>query len=157
MSDENTLRFEPLPIIREFFKVDRLHHQCIDKKVSSMGCNLHRNQHAILMFLSRSGSPASQKDIAESFDISAAAVANSVKILENAGYIARVTDSADSRRNLVSLTDEGKEIIRKTHTHFEEVDKRMLVGFSEEEVEIFRNCLVKIYANLKEFYEEESK
>lgn len=155
MSEKDTLLFEPQPIIRDFLKVDRLHHQCIDKKVCSMGYNLHRNQHAVLMFLSHTDGPASQKDIAESFDISAAAVANTVKGLESAGYIARVTDSSDTRRNLVSLTDTGKKIIRETHSIFENVDRKMLIGLSDEEIDTFRSCLEKISGNLKEIYEEE--
>lgn len=155
MAENDKLTFEPQPIIRDFLKVDRLHRQCIDKKVSSLGYNLHRNQHAILMFLSHYNGLASQKDIAAGFGISAAAVANSVKVLESEGYIVRVTDASDSRRNLVSLTETGREIIHKTHTRFEEIDQKMLRGLSENEMETLTECMYKISANLKEILEEE--
>ena len=83
-----------------------------------------------------------------------AAVAVTIKKLENAGYIERKSDENDSRRNSVSLTKKGEEILTNTKKLVDAVDRRMFEGFSSEEYEVFTRCLDKMQKNLSEFEKE---
>lgn len=130
-------------------RLDRLHHCCADSRISTLGFGIHRNQHALLIFLSKHGKTASQKEIAAFFDISPAAVANSLKVLENAGYIKRTADSSDSRRNMVEITEKGSRVIELSRNELEKIDNIMIEGLSDEELAVFERCVEKMEENLK--------
>ncbi len=106
----------------------------------------------MLMFLSkRADMPTSQKDIAESFEISAAAVAVAVKKLEDEGFIIRVHDERDSRTNILVLTERGQRIVAETTDIIEELDSAMFDGFDEHEIADFSKYLSRLLENIKSF------
>ena len=137
-------------VVMNFMQVDRLHHTCVDVKINSMGFGIHRAQHGMLMFLNSQGENVSQKDIADFFKISPAAVANAMKSLESGGFIKRKPDKTDTRRNIVKITEKGKDVIDKSSEIFSSIDKAMIKGLSDEELGIFRKCLDTMAENLKE-------
>lgn len=138
-------------VVHKFIEVDRLHHFCVDSAINSLGLNLHRNQHAVLCYLKKMDGAASQKSIADEFGISSPAVAVTLKNLEKLGYIERSVDSGDTRRNTVMLSAEGQEVVKKTHSKFEEADSAMMAGLSEQELRSFREVLDKMMCNLNEY------
>ncbi|MBO4894918.1 MAG: MarR family transcriptional regulator [Clostridia bacterium] len=138
-------------VVREFICVDRLHHACVDAGIKSLGCDIHRTQHIILMHLHETGGAASQKEIADRFGISPAAVATTLKSLEERGYIRRKTDGGDSRRNTVELTDSGLKIVEKSHRKFAEADEALIRNLSKEELAALENCLKKMTENMREY------
>lgn len=136
-------------LIRKMMCINRMHRSVIEKKVSELG--LHRSQHMVLMYLARHNEGVSQKEIAEHFDISSAAVAVTLKKLENGGYIERSSAQDDSRKNSVSFTAKGKEIAEKSRKFFAEVDGAMTKTLSDEEYEIINNCFEKMKKCLSEY------
>lgn len=139
-------------LVHEFIAVSKLHHRAIENAVRGM--QIHHSGHRLLVYLSRCDIMPSQKEIAARFDISPAAVANSLKKLEKDGYIARKTDDGDTRCNRIAITEKGKAILAETRTLFEGVDEKMLKGFSEEERSLLFSCFARMKQNLSSLCEE---
>lgn len=133
----------------KMIQVDRLHRSIFEKMHSAFG--IHRSQHRLLMYISKMDTCPSQKDIAEHFEISPAAVAVSLKKLEDTGYIQRESTEKDSRFNSITLTDKGKEIVEKSLDFFSESDRAMFEDFSETDYENLDSCLEKMAEGLKKF------
>ena len=110
-----------------------------------------------LMYLNRCRDKISQKDIAEHFEISPAAVAVSLKKLEAGGYIVRKTSDNDSRYNEIEITKKGKEIVDFSHSIFEDIDNKTFKGMSEEEKQTLVLLLDKVTNNLKSINDKEKE
>ena len=136
-------------LIKKMMCINRMHRNVIEKKVSELG--LHRSQHMVLMYLARHNEGVSQKDIAQHFDISPAAVAVTLKKLEAGGYIVRNTVEDDNRKNNVSFTEKGKSIAEKSRKIFCQVDSKMTELLSEEEYNIVSSCFEKMKQSLADY------
>ncbi len=115
---------------------------------------ISRSQHRLLRFLSHSDGNISQKDIAKQFDISTAAVAVTLKKLEEMGYIVRTTNQNDSRFNSVSITEKGRKVLDRTYREFLSIDTAMFKDVTEQELEVFTICLNKMQSSLKQMQEQ---
>ena len=147
MSDQPQKKDE---IVKYFILAARSHHHLFERKVSEFG--VHRSQHKILMFLSRHGeSITTQKDIAKNFDISAAAVAVSVRKLETDGLISRIADERDNRSNIISLTEQGKKVVEKTKSLISSIDEAMFDGFDDNEIVQFSSYLSRLCDNIRDY------
>ena len=136
-------------LIKKMKCINKMHHTLIDKEVSELG--LHRSQHMLLMYLVRNGESVSQKEIADHFEISPAAVAVTLKKLEVGGYILRSTVDDDNRKNSVIFTKKGKDIVEKSRVIFENVDSKMLELITDDEYDILTRCFEKMQQGLKDF------
>lgn len=125
----------------------RLHHRTVDKLFGDTG--LPRSQRKILMYLSRSDSTPSQREIAQHFDISPACVARMLKSMASEGFITRTGDEDDLRRNQVRITEKGMQTVSQTGVAFNGVDARMFFGFSDEEVRVLTELLQRLHDNLQ--------
>ena len=133
----------------KMIQIDRLHRSVFERMHTSYG--IHRSQHRLLMYISRNDTCNSQKDIAEHFGISSAAVAVSLKKLEECGYISRESSQNDNRFNSISLTKKGKDIVEKSEHFFEQSDFAMFKSFSQQDYEFFSECLEKMMSGLNDF------
>jgi len=140
-------RIKTEDVIKYFIRIDRLHHNLLEKQVNKSG--MHRGQHGILLYLHKQGGAFTQKEIADYFDISTAAVTNMLKKLEAAEYVAKVNDKNDLRRNKIIITEKGEELLGRTKQLVDKIDGKMFEDFSGEELETFSKCLDKIFANLE--------
>ena len=104
----------------------------------------------ILMYLCRCKDKISQKDIAEHFEISPAAVAVSLKKLESGGYIMRRSAENDNRFNEIEITDKGKEIVEYSKNSFEVIDSKTFEGITDDNKQKLADLLDKVICNLKE-------
>ncbi len=142
-------------VIHKFISTDRLHRTLIEKQVAKG--SLHRTQHRLLLHIFKSEGPLSQKELAEFFEVSPAAIAVSVKKLEKGGYITRKTLKDDMRFNEITVTDKGKEILFNTKALVDKVDTHMFRDFSENELLLFCNFLEKMQNNLNDFEQKEGE
>lgn len=143
---------QPWKVVCELMRTERMHKAVVDSRISALG--VHRNQYAILREIERTertegAKPLSQKDLAEKFGISAAAVAMMMKKMEQDGYIKRVMSQHDNRFNELYLTDYGRDIINRTRHIFCEIDTATYTGLNEEEVDVMIRCLKKMQENLR--------
>ena len=132
-------------VIRASMRVNRLHRQMVEETVRDIG--LHRTAHMMLMHLARTESNPSQRELAERFSITPAAVTGILKNLERDGYITRAS-GRDSRVNEISITPLGREIVESSRESFHSLDSAMFVGFSEDELAVYLSLIERIEKNL---------
>lgn len=138
-----------------FFKilqVDRVHRNLFEKMHSALG--IHRSQHKILMFISSFNGKPSQKDLAEHFQVSAAAIAVSIKKLENGGYIERETLEDDNRFNSITLTEKGKKVASQSADFIAQCDKAMFENFNDSDFESLARCIEMMDEGLTKYSAE---
>lgn len=135
-------------IMRKMIRISRLHRMVFERNISNMG--IHHSQHHILMYIAKEGEILSQKQIAERFGITPAAVARSLKSLESEGFISRTNLEGDGRFNRIAITDKGREIVENSYKMFQEIDSSVFENFTESEIAEFDALLDKIQANLIE-------
>ncbi len=90
----------------------------------------------------------SQREVAEELAITPASVATSLKRLEKKGWIIRKMDDHDCRKNTLSLTEQGRDVLLKGETVFEQLDEQMLQGISEEELILYKKLCDRMFENL---------
>lgn len=132
---------------RMFMLTDRLHRKAVEKFAAQLG--IHRSQHFVLMRIAASGGCVSQKELAKKLEISPAALAVTLKKLENGGYLEKKPDEGDSRLNEIRLTEKGREIYRLSAERFSGIDRKMFSGISDVELEQFISILARMQSNLQ--------
>lgn len=147
ITDERGKRIQS--VIQAFICADITHKRAIERWATDAG--MHRSQHRMLLYLSKCEVTPSQKDLAEHFDISPAAVAVTLKKLEADGFIERgkCSERADSRFNEIKITELGRQATAQSIKYFRHVDFEALKDFSDEELEIFSSLLCRMQNNLK--------
>jgi DNA-binding MarR family transcriptional regulator len=138
-------------VIKQFVQADRLHRQAVEATVTAQ-TGLHRSQHMLLMRLS-CGCIPSQKQLAKDLNVSPAAIAVSLKRLEADGYITKVADLDDCRCNRIALTEKGRGVITQTCSLFGSIDRTMVEGFDDAELDALLKALERIEQNLQKFLE----
>lgn len=127
----------------------RTHRARCDASVKSFG--IHHSPHKMLMYISRCGENApTQVQIAQFLSVSAAAVAVTVKKLEDSGYVKRVPLENDLRNNLVYITDKGRELAHLSTRSFDANDERMYRGMSKDDILQLRKYIDIMQKNLEE-------
>lgn len=145
--DERTRKVQTT--VHTFICTDIMHRRAIERWATDAG--MHRSQHRMLMYLSKCDNIPSQKDLAEHFDISPAAVAVTLKKLEGDGYIERCkcSERADSRFNEIRITEQGRQATMQSRKYFHHVDNEALKDFTDEELDTFISLLERMQENLK--------
>ncbi len=132
-------------MVHKLISTSLIHRYHITKAAQKAG--LYYGQPMILEYI-KEHNLCTQKELADSLHISPASVATSIKRLEKSGYVQRSTDKEDVRKNRLSLTDDGLNILTEFRNICDETDKEMFKGFSEEECELLCNFLQRLYNNL---------
>lgn len=101
------------------------------------------------------GEIASQRELAEALRVSPATIATSLKSLERLGYVEKKADEQDGRRNRVIITEKGKVAVKQCFELFDEIDRRMTVGISQQERQTFIRLQKKMLDNLSAWDKDE--
>jgi DNA-binding MarR family transcriptional regulator len=133
---------------RLLVSVCRLHHTRADQSMDKIG--LHRGQARLLMTLSEQDG-LSHSEIAEKLEISAPAATKVIKRLEEEHYVQRRVDPTDERVSRVYLQAQGHALIAEIHRTFGRLDRAMLDGLPEPDLQRFRDLLTRMQANLLRF------
>ena len=113
-------------------------------------CGLYFGQPPILFMLGHDGQ-RTQTEIAERLRVTPATVATSIKRMEKAGLLRKKIHPADQRRNLIVLTPQGEETVRKCRAMFGEMDQAMESSLTSEEARVFNELLSKIIRRMEDF------
>ncbi len=89
-----------------------------------------------------------QKELADKLHSAPPTVAASLKVLERQGYVERRTDQRDTRRNRISITPKGRDVIAQSMDAFRQVDGHMYHGFSPEERALTNQLFSRMLQNL---------
>lgn len=144
----------------ELMRTERMHKTVIDDRLTALG--LHRGQHGILREIGTAeevpgGKALSQKDVAERFGVSAAAVAMTMKKMEAEGLVTRKIAPMDNRFNELHLTEAGKTALSKSIDVFSGIDRDTFKGIDDADLEVVIRCLQKMQENLRSMPELEGK
>lgn len=132
-------------MVRKLISTSLVHRCHITKAAQKAG--LYYGQPMILEYID-DNPRCTQKELADSLHISPASVATSIKRLEKSGFVTRTTDKSDVRKNRLSLTDSGTDVLNEFRRICDETDKEMFKGFSPQECEMLCNYLERLYSNL---------
>lgn len=98
-----------------------------------------------------------QKDIEAEFSISGATATNILKGLERQALITREPMPEDARLKKIVLTEEGIDCNAQATQNMHHMEETLTAGFSEEELEEFRDMLDRMIANLEGLQEIRSE
>lgn len=113
--------------------------------------DLTLSQSRVLFFLGfREEEKTSLKDIEEHLQVTHPTVVGIVKRLEEKGFVITEPDSADRRVKLVFITEKTKGMIQNIDKRGKIMDKKLLKGFSDQEIRELRRMLSIIEHNLEE-------
>ncbi len=132
--------------VKKLIRTNKRHKRALEKKLNVT--KVFRSQHQLLMFIVRHPN-LSQIELARMQGISTAAIAVSLKKLEQGGYVERAVDSKDNRYNQIHITEKGMEMAGYSMAVFEEMEQIMFKGFSREDFQVLGGLLDRIYDNLE--------
>lgn len=110
--------------------------------------DLNASQAGILFSLHQS-SAMSQKELAESLNMTPPSITSAIQKMEKGGYIRRKADEKDQRVLRLSLTEKGESCIQSVKQVAEQMRKLIFYEMSEEEIQQFRKFLLRINENLE--------
>lgn len=105
------------------------------------------NQHVILSTLNHSGS-RHQKELADQAGLDPGDIVAYLDGLEKDGYIERNRDPADRRRQIVSMTHAGVQILETADSALDSVEKDTFDCLNVAERKSLVSTLDKLYRNL---------
>ncbi|MBO4848623.1 MAG: MarR family transcriptional regulator [Clostridia bacterium] len=90
-----------------------------------------------------------QAELAESMQVTPASVAQSLKRMENAGFIDRAAREGDMRANSLHITKLGLEAAANCRRVFDGLEECMFAGFTDGEKETTNALLDRLISNLE--------
>ena len=89
------------------------------------------------------------KDIEQELDISKSVASNLMKRMEKNGFIQLEMSKTDKRAKYIRLTPQSQERMKKIRDFFDEMDRAILNGVSEQELLTFSQVMAKFYQNIE--------
>ncbi|NLB35966.1 MAG: winged helix-turn-helix transcriptional regulator [Clostridiales bacterium] len=132
-------------IIFKISQLNAVHRYYICKTVPQ---GVYFGQPPILEYLN-SHESCTQRELADYLMVSPPSVTMSIKRMQKAGLVEKSTDERDMRYSRIRITEKGLNISRKCCDSFERIDRQMLNGFSEQEIEQLYCFLTRMADNLK--------
>lgn len=118
---------------------------CIRQALQGKG--IYDRQFPILNYICHNDG-CTQVDIAKALYISQPSVAISIRRLQKAGMIQKEVDTVNLRKNRITITSVGQEIIQNCRSAVREIDNEMFQGFSAEELDQMNNFFDRMLVNL---------
>lgn len=106
--------------------------------------DLSSQQARILGFIyenQKNGVHLCQTDVEDLMGITGASVTSLLQGLEKKGFIRRVTSSTDERTKELTLAPKGEELINKFITIFNETEKKIMQGMTDEQKDSYLQLL----------------
>ena len=92
--------------------------------------------------------------LADYMNTSAAAMSATLKRMQKAGLVEKTQDEEDTRVNKITLTVKGEKTHEETFEKTMNIDRKMLDGFKEEEIEQLFTYLDRIHTNIENMGKE---
>ena len=131
-------------------RVQQLRKWHVTSRISRLESVHDAQQHLLFYIVNHPG--CTQKEIADFFALSKAAVTKSVKRMLKTDIVERHVNELDERKYALFATEKGQKLFESCLSTFDEVDSLTLKDFSEEDKEKFNEYLLKIMDNLETDY-----
>ena len=116
----------------------------IGSQVEKYGIKQGQYEYFLLIY----GSPGiNQLELARLKNVGKASVTKALKILEDDGFIKRITDQNDRRNILCFITEKGETIVEDLISVKKNAEEDLFVGFNEKDKEVFFNYLSLFHKN----------
>lgn len=89
-----------------------------------------------------------QRDLVSKLNITPASVSNIVSLTESQGLLLRVQDEKDGRKFILSLTEEGQNVVPHVIDAWNKIQEETIKGFTEGEKATFFRLLKQLEKNL---------
>lgn len=141
-----------IPVGPLIHKMDKRLSRNLSARVRAAGLDEITVMHGwIIRYLyNRQGEDIFQKDIEKFFSIGRSTVTNIIQLMEKKGFVTRESVASDARLKRVRLTEKGIESRKMFETLTCEIDRELIRGISEEELDTFYTVMSKINGNLNE-------
>ncbi|MEE9682137.1 MarR family transcriptional regulator [Lelliottia amnigena] len=153
MSEEDL--FCRRPIGMRMAMIVRQWRAVIDDAILDTG--LTQSSWTVMMQLEQLGENVSVSELAEVQGIELPPLMRTLTQLEKQGYLLRTTSPYDKRIRLLTLTPEGKAVLKTLTRVIEEFQTRVSQNIAPEHLDIFSATLNQIACNLRTIREEDNK
>ncbi|MGA9859003.1 MAG: MarR family transcriptional regulator [Solirubrobacteraceae bacterium] len=99
-----------------------------------------------ILLVIASHEPASQQNAAHRLGIDRTSMVARIDALESKGLVSRHPDPEDRRRNVVELTDTGRDTVRRATAATERAEAALLASLAPQEAERLRQALQTVVA-----------
>lgn len=140
----------PMGVIGRISRISRHLDQLLQKNYSKFGLN--GGEFDVLATLRRSGKPyqLTPTQLFNSLMLSSGAMTNRLDRLEDVGLIKRMPNPEDRRGILVTLTEQGVELIDKAYAAHIANEQQMLASLTKTEQEALIDLLRKMLLSFEE-------
>ncbi len=111
--------------------------------------NLTMNEILVLVQLIRAEDKNTAKDIVDEIMITKSHISKSVKSLDEKNIIKRIQDYEDKKIIHLQIVDKNSELIKEISEKNKEINKKIVEGLSNEELQILDKALIRIKENIK--------
>lgn len=108
-----------------------------------------KEQWIVLKILHEDNDGIIQNDLAFITDRNKASLTRLINVLEKNNLVERIPSKEDSRKNLIYITNTGKQLFLKVKPLMLNSLETLQNGITEDEKSIFMNVMTKIQTNLK--------
>jgi MarR family transcriptional regulator for hemolysin len=143
-----------LTLAEKLARVSRLWKMVADRELAPLG--LTHPRWTALWKLQRLGDNISQKHLAEALEIELASLMRTLNQLEEQSLITRHCCTSDKRARIVSLTEQGRIMIKQMETRILQVRRQLLIHINDEELLKLGQILEQIANNALESLSEKS-
>lgn len=134
------------------WEIHSYHKQCMMRLLADH--DIHFGQPPLLITLKRQGGTGNQNDLAKALNVSPAAITVSLKRMEKAGMVRRVTDPDDLRSNRIELTELGLRAADQSHAILYQITEHLFSGFTQEQFTQFIFLYEQMRDNLSNYKNE---
>ena len=129
--------------------VSRMRRTLFDQAMKPLG--ITRSQWWVLSQLSRHARTGMlQTDLARDLDVGKVTVGGLIDRLEAAGYVVRQPDAVDRRAKRIVITEEGRAVLKQMVTVGQSLNRVILAGLSQDEVEATERALSVMKDNIRQ-------
>ncbi|WP_299794360.1 MarR family transcriptional regulator [uncultured Shewanella sp.] len=134
-----------LSLAEQLRRVARLWRNVADKELAPLG--LTHPRWTALWKLQNLNDNVSQKVLAQALEIELASLMRTLSQLEEQNLIVRHSSETDKRVRIVSLTGEGRQMIKQVEARILQIRRDLMTGISQEELDQFKRTVEIIAGN----------
>lgn len=133
-------------------------HRMMEAKRSENEDDLTGMQRWTIGFLKdHEGEDVYQRNIEAAFTISRATASNMLAVMERKGLIERLPVEHDARLKKLVLTEKARSMLKRADSDVKEMERTLIQGMSETEVQQLKDALDKILVNLGVEQQEQTR
>lgn len=141
---------DPKNIGLEIRTLSNLIHRKINQMASEEEDNLTAHQNWVLHYLyTHQDSDVMQRDIEAQFSIRRSTASHMLQLMEQNGYIKRLSVPEDARMKRLVITEKGLEARARIRERLDRFEMLLQAGLSEEELSLFSQIIERLKQNIQ--------